>query len=486
MARFIAVNQAARIRRASRLRRSSSGGTRRRFRGVASARKKAGRHAYCVEGIAILVLLLSNGSAFASAGEPRAFEGTLPAHPAIELVESFPVETSLDHAGLRDASIVWREMIARARTSLDFAEFYASDTTASALGPIVAEVEAAARRGVRVRFLAEEKFFRTYPGTLLRLSRQAGIEVRLCDAFAPVHGVHHAKYFIVDGEEIYVGSQNFDWRALEHIVELGARVAEPAVAQAFTSLFERDWNRSRENALPVVSDPRGETFLEDSTPSTADEQPARLFPAERFPVAIPLAGGSDTAWVTPVFSPRDELPEGALWDLPEIVRMIDSARASVRVQLLTYSTRADEPGEPFSELEDALLRAAARGARVELLLSDWCKREGIIEGLQALARGEGIQVRMVEIPPASTGFIPYARVIHAKYMIVDGHQAWIGTGNWEGDYFLASRNAGLCIRSASLGLRLESFFLDLWESAYAKPVDPSARYTPPRIRSAGQ
>lgn len=44
-------------------------------------------------------------------------------------------------------------------------------------------------------------------------------------------GVQHAKYF---------GSQNFDWRAIEHIQELGLRVRVPEVVQALGALFEYD------------------------------------------------------------------------------------------------------------------------------------------------------------------------------------------------------------------------------------------------------
>ena len=46
---------------------------------------------------------------------------------SIELVESVPAETTLDHADVRDAPTVWPEMIDRAKTTIDFAEFYASD-----------------------------------------------------------------------------------------------------------------------------------------------------------------------------------------------------------------------------------------------------------------------------------------------------------------------------------------------------------------------
>ena len=46
--------------------------------------------------------------------------------PALELVESQPVETSLDRAALRDAWEVWPQMIEAATARIDLAEFYAS------------------------------------------------------------------------------------------------------------------------------------------------------------------------------------------------------------------------------------------------------------------------------------------------------------------------------------------------------------------------
>ncbi len=54
-------------------------------------------------------------------------------------------------------------------------------------------------------------------------------------------GVMHAKYFIVDSENLFVGSQNMDWRALIHIHELGVRVKNKYLANTFQEVFEFDW-----------------------------------------------------------------------------------------------------------------------------------------------------------------------------------------------------------------------------------------------------
>jgi phosphatidylserine/phosphatidylglycerophosphate/cardiolipin synthase-like enzyme len=141
------------------------------------------------------------------------------------------------------------------------------------------------------------------------------------------------------------------------------------------------------------------------------------------------------------------------------------------VQTLTYGA---------SDLEEALLRAARRGVAVELVVSHWCKRPGCIEGLQRLARVPHVTVKLITIPEAKEGFIPYARVAHAKYLVVDDASAWIGSSNWERDYFDKSRNVGMIVRGGSLPARLGRFFDDNWRSPYVETVDPAARYASPR------
>ncbi len=375
----------------------------------------------------------------------------------LDLVESAPVETSLDHADLPGAAEVWPAMIGRARTSLEVAQFYVADASGEALGPVIAAVEAAADRGVRVRILADASFHNIYPDTLDRLGTLPGIEVRLLD-LGPRGGVFHAKYLVVDGRDLYVGSQNFDWRSLVHVQELGVRTDAPGVVRAFRDVFESDW-------------------------SVAGGGPVR-------PASIPFAGpdtavyAGETVRLTPVFSPTGQLPDPALWDLPRLVGLIDGAARTVRIQLLTYQVTED--GDRLDDLDAALRRAAARGVDVRLLVSDWSLGPGALEDLRDLQGLDHVEVRYASIPEASRGFIDHARVIHAKYLVVDGHRAWVGTSNWGRGYFHASRNAGLILEGEAPGVRLDSFFADLWDSPHARWLDPSAAYTPPRVARDGE
>jgi phosphatidylserine/phosphatidylglycerophosphate/cardiolipin synthase-like enzyme len=382
-------------------------------------------------------------------------------YPYFEIVESAPVETSLDHPDIRNAHEAWLEMIRGARRTLDFAEFYASSEPAEPLEDIVREIEAAAERGVRVRFLSAASFYPTYPATIDRLAKKTGIETRLLDLSSRSGGVLHAKYFIIDEEEVFLGSQNFDWRALEHILEIGVRVQDSVFVEPFKELFERDWTMA--GAAGAFSTP--------GPPAWAD----RVFPRPRPRVS----STGDSIAFFPVMSPRGWIPDSTLWDEPQLVELIDGAKETVSVQLLTYRPVSD--GEHYDVLESALRRAAARGVRVRLLVSDWCKRESTVPYIQSLALVPNLEVRMVTIPQSSGGFIPYARVIHAKTLVADGRSAWIGTSNWEKDYFHASRNVGVIVRSELIGEVLLRVFEDTWTSPYAYAVDPCADYDAPRI-----
>src|SRR5262249_26536125 len=143
----------------------------------------------------------------------------------------------------------------------------------------------------------------------------------------------------------------------------------------------------------------------------------------RFPASVAAAGAS--ARVTPVFSPKGWLVDEKLWDLPQIIQMIDGAKHTVRGQLLTYQAQGRDGY--FDQLESALRRAAARGVTVQLLVADWCKRPGAIEGLKSLQVLPNVTVKLVTIPAWSGGYVPFARVIHAKYLVVDGERSWVGT-----------------------------------------------------------
>ncbi|MBI3555413.1 MAG: phospholipase, partial [Deltaproteobacteria bacterium] len=127
----------------------------------------------------------------------------------IEVVESFPLETDLGVPGVRQTQEVWLEMFRAAQTQVDIEQFYVSDQAGEALAPVLASIKDAAARGVRVRLLVDSKFFKTYPDSVNELGKLPNVQTRTID-FSETNGVQHAKFFTIDGQQSFVGSQNFD------------------------------------------------------------------------------------------------------------------------------------------------------------------------------------------------------------------------------------------------------------------------------------
>jgi phosphatidylserine/phosphatidylglycerophosphate/cardiolipin synthase-like enzyme len=383
-------------------------------------------------------------------------------YPDFEIVESIPVETRMDNPEIRDTQTVWMEMIQGARQSLDFEQFYVSNEPGEALEPVLAAIIEAASRGVQVRFLAEKKFYSVYPDSLNRLHIRRNIEVRIMD-FATVRGgdgVQHSKFFIVDGQEVFVGSQNFDWRALKHIHEIGVRFKNETAAQPFLDLFELDWRlcavQSADSALQAV--PQKEYKLPFQMPG-ATEQSLSFFP---------------------VWGPKDLAPNEDLWSLKHLLHQINSASEEIQIQLLTYNPITRD-GKYWPEIDTALREASVRGVKVNIIVADWNTQKPAIDHLKSLQVLPNIDIKISTIPPFSGGFIPYARVTHAKFMTVDGQTSWVGGSNWQRGYFYNSRDVGLIVEDMKFTQVLDKIFNRDWNGPYTKALRPEVDYTPPRV-----
>ncbi|MHB8079579.1 MAG: phospholipase D-like domain-containing protein [Candidatus Krumholzibacteriia bacterium] len=407
--------------------------------------------------IVCCALLLAAGAAVAA---PPPVGGT------IAVVESFPAGTPYDLPQIPNAPDVWREMIGGARRALDIETFYFSEDPqrADALDTVLTAVAAAARRGVKVRAIADRKMNATYPEICGRLGGWPGAACRLLDARALWGGVQHAKLFLVDGDEFYLGSQNWDWRALTQIRETGARVRSPRLAEALGRLFDLDWalagGAAADSAARVAGLPAAPPVCRDRLVTTH----------------------GDTVDVALAASPPQGLPPGVPWDWPLLEATIDSARTRVRLQLLSYSP-AVRGGGYWDDLDAALRRAAARGVHVEIILSNWAKRQPALSWIRSLATAPNVAVKFTNIPEAATGYIPFARVEHAKYLIADDNACWLGTSNGSRDYFRESRNVSLFVRGRpgqGVAADLAAVFATSWDGPYAEPVSPCGEYAPPR------
>lgn len=372
-----------------------------------------------------------------------------------ELVYDAPAETTLTASDLRSSAVVWQEMFASARTQIDIAQFYVANEPGSRLDKVIQTLRQAGERGVKIRFLMDQKGLKlSTPETLAQLKAIPGLTLRIMPFARLAGGIIHAKYLLVDGKQSFVGSQNFDWRALEHIQETGLLINDAPVVAQIAAIFNHDWA-----AQPLLE--AGEKVPETGT----DALPADLR-AGRYLVASPRA------W-NPAGIPDSQLV------LPQLLA---SARKRIRVQVMEYAPLSfgENRTRPFyAVIDNALRAAAARGVQVELMVANWNTKQPDIAWLKSLALVPGVTIKIVTIPEASSGFIPYARVVHSKIMTIDGELAWTGTSNWSGGYFDNSRNLELVLNDDVMAARLDALYEQLWQSRYAAPLRIDADYPAP-------
>lgn len=369
----------------------------------------------------------------------------------LELVYTAPQDCDLDQPDLRSPRQVWPELFDAARERIDIEQYYLTD--GEALRPILASLRRATERGVRLRVLVDASLQPGSQPVIDVLRGYRNTEVRVLPFAKLAGGIVHNKLLLVDGRLAYVGSQNFDWRALQHIHELGLRIAEPRLVAQLQALFDWDW--------------------------AAQETLARSGQVVPLNRDRPLPQRDQQAYL--VGSPPAFLPSGIGDAETELVRLISTAQRRLQVQLLLYAPLSHDERSFYAPIDNALRAAAARGVTIELLVSNWNTRARKIDWLKSLSLVPHMHVRIVSLPPARSGFIPYARVIHSKYMVLDDATLWLGTSNWLGGYFDRSRNVEIVVQDTALAQRAAAIHTQLWRSPYAEPIDVRKQYTPPRV-----
>jgi cardiolipin synthase len=156
---------------------------------------------------------------------------------------------------------IW--LAAHARESLEITDAYLVTPE-----PVVAAFEAAARRGVSVRFLLPGS--NNHPFAAASARRRYS---RLLDAGARIYEwrgmMVHAKTAVADGEIVLVGSSNLDTLSMTRNYELNLIVADAEVGAKMRAMFSHDLHGAREI--------RPEQWAQRPFWQRAAESAARLF-----------------------------------------------------------------------------------------------------------------------------------------------------------------------------------------------------------------
>lgn len=373
--------------------------------------------------------------------------------PGLELVVTAPVETKLTKTDLRSTQEVWLELIDAAKVSLDFGQMYANSKAGEPFEKVMEALEKAGQRGVKIRFILEEKMLHASDqSTIERLKKIRNLTLRILPIGKMSEGgIFHAKYFIVDKSQAYLGSANFDWRSFKHIHETGAKIFDEVLVKDLAALFEFDWK-----AFEILE--------KDKVVAIS---PPKFTKATKKRDKYLIAG------------PRSFLPRGIPSAEEEIPILLAEAKEEIRIQLLDYyPLNRDKTFYPV--LDNAIRAAQARGVKIRLLVSHWNSSKPGIDHLKSLSVLPNVEVKIMTVPEADEGFIPFARVNHSKFVAIDKDIGIIGTSNWSGGYFDKTRSAELVVRDPAMAKRLRGLHEQMWNSSYSEPIELDNEYPVPK------
>ncbi len=207
------------------------------------------------------------------------------------------------------------------------------------------------------------------------------------------------------------------------------------VSSSLESVFETDWQAGIFSRTIV---PRA--FHESRVP--------RFYDASN-----PKFGADSMNFVA---SPQPNNPANVNDSLTALTQLIGQAKNTLKIQVYELSTTIYKSSQHWNVSDNAVRAAAARGVHVQVLVDKAALKAGRkdLEGLDP--RVPNIQVQVVTVPQWSHGEIPYARLVHSKYFVIDGTTAWVGTRTREGSYFTGSRNVGLVFNSPALAGQIDS------------------------------
>jgi len=374
----------------------------------------------------------------------------------IRLVQSIPLETEIGKSEIENTIDVWLEIVGNAKRTIDIETFYFADQDNSPLNEFMASLKSAAGRGVNVRIIVDSSFYSSNDKSVDLLEGVPNIEIRKIAMRNIAGGVMHAKFFIVDNETVFAGSQNMDWRALIHIHEIGAVVTDKKLAETFTEIFETDWKLCEGNLSGITA------------------MRVNLFVNRENPVVLSDSESGDVE-IYPAVSPYEYSMSSLSYELDELLRLINESKQKLNIQVYSYSVK-DKSSGGFYAIDSALRNAAARGVKIRMIIPDWAAKPSAIDAIKELSLVENIQLKISSIPLYSGGFIPYARVDHSKFFTADDEMSWISTTNWEKNYFYNSRNVSFVVKSKEINKKLSGVFELWWNSPYSEFIDVNKQY----------
>ncbi|KAL6501753.1 hypothetical protein OROGR_026886 [Orobanche gracilis] len=393
-------------------------------------------------------------------------------------------------------------------------------------------LESAANRNISIRFLQHSGVSPDYtaePSTLaLGRPNVKNVTLLLKDWWGS--GIVHAKVWVSDSQDVYIGSANNDWKSLTQVKEVGIYlVGCPSIAREVERYFDNLWKLAHLNSSAYtksVWDQQWQTartvpcwsrFLHriercrSPLPKYVEVEHVNGYPLlsdpDLFHISIDTPGWNysksrpHSSYLS--FAPPELLFGKYQTDEQAWVDTVKSVGngAMVRISTMDWLGQSEYLSETvyWSALSSAISEVVySKHAKVKLLVAYWSHFiNSTDQYLKSLlytnklcssskynkCRGE-VEIKYYIVPgfnltgPAvlngtATGNVypGYTRVNHGKYAVSDV-RAHIGTSNLIWDYFYTTAGVSFGTYNAAIVSQLQEIFDADWDSPYAVPVEP--------------
>jgi hypothetical protein len=119
-----------------------------------------------------------------------------------------------------------------------------------------------------------------------------------------------------------------------------------------------------------------------------------------------------------------------------------------------------KPGEPLDGVMEALEKAGARGVKIRFTLETKMLRASDTATIDRLKKIKGLELRVFEFGKLGT-----QGIVHAKYFVVDGKAAYVGSQNFDWRSLKHIHETGLRITDKKIVSQIESIFAQDWKDA---------------------
>jgi phosphatidylserine/phosphatidylglycerophosphate/cardiolipin synthase-like enzyme len=263
----------------------------------------------------------------------------------------------------------------------------------------------------------------------------------------------HAKYAVIDGGNLLIGSENYSPTGNPDPGTKGNRgwevfLHEPAIAANYASVFRGDADTSYGDVIDLTS-----ASINPNAP--ADQSGNRGNPPSKD--GGPDLGQSLQATTVSRVSSPDSSQSG-------LVALLNSAQTSIDIEQMTFDSSWSNGNNP---LIDALRSAAGRGVKIRVLLND----ESVFDhGGKPGERKNPPTVSLLNTLPNATARIANLNAmgvdfIHNKGVLVDGKLTLISSINWDENSITRNREAAVVITSPEVFQHYESLFNSDWNAS---------------------